>query len=270
MSFEAWDDLSRPGLQSVTVGDTIVRAGTVVRLRPEGAQDPISRGLDGRLASVDAVIEDLDGNVSLAVILDADPARTLGKGRSLAHRFFFRPDEVEAVTGSRLPARVLIAGIGNVFLGDDAFGLHVVRELQASALPDGVDAIEFGIRGFDLAYALVDGYDAAVLIDLAARGESPGTVSVVDPALDELPARAVEGHGMDPASVLALARRLGTLPGTTLVVTCEPETVPDPDSGEITEELSEPVRSAIVPAADAVRRLIDKLTSESKEREREN
>jgi hydrogenase maturation protease len=165
---------------------------------------------------------------------------------------------------------VLIAGIGNVFLGDDAFGLHVVRELQASALPDGVDAIEFGIRGFDLAYALVDGYDAAVLIDLAARGESPGTVSVIDPALDELPARAVEGHGMDPVSVLALARRLGALPGTTLVVTCEPETVPDPDSGEITEELSEPVRSAIVPAADAVRRLIDKLTSESKEREREN
>jgi hydrogenase maturation protease len=270
VNLEAWEDLSRPGVQSVTVGNTIVRAGTIVRLRPEAAQDPISRGLDGRLASVDAVIEDLEGNVSLAVILDADPARTLGKGRSLAHRFFFRPNEVEAVAGAGLPARVLIAGIGNVFLGDDAFGLHVVRMLQKSALPAGVDAIEFGIRGFDLAYALVDGYDAAILIDLAARGESPGMVSVIDPEIDDLPARVIEGHGMDPVSVLALARRLGTLPSKTLVVTCEPETVPDPDSGDITEELSEPVRSAIVPAAEAVRRLIDKLTTESKEREREN
>jgi hydrogenase maturation protease len=266
VNIDVWGELSQPGVQSVTVGDAVVQAGSIVRLRPADAQDPIARGLEGRLAMVDAVIEDFDGKVSLAVVLDADPARTLGKGRSLAHRFFFGPDEVEPVPGAALPARVLIAGIGNLFFGDDAFGLHVVRELQARPLPAGVDAIEFGIRGFDLAYAMVDGYDAAILVDLAARGDAPGSVSVIDPEVDELPAGPIEGHGMDPVSVLALARRLGTLPRKTLVVTCEPEVVPDPESGDITEELSAPVRAAIGPAADAVRRLIDELTAEREER----
>jgi hydrogenase maturation protease len=177
----------------------------------------------------------------------------LGKGRSLAHRFFFRPSEIEPVPDATLPARILIAGIGNLFFGDDAFGLHVVRALAKQALPPGADAIEFGIRGFDLAYALVDGYDAAILVDLAARGEPPGTQA------------PVEGHGMDPVSVLALARRMGRIPKTTLVVVCEPEIVPDPESGKITEGLSRIVEAAVEPAVRTVRRLLAELTAHLEE-----
>ncbi|HXM06937.1 MAG TPA: hydrogenase maturation protease [Candidatus Acidoferrum sp.] len=265
MSVDAWRDLSSPGAQSVTIGGTEVRAGCVVRLRPENAQDPIARGLDGRLATVDAIVEDIEGVISLAVVLDDDPARTLGKGRSLAHRFFFRPSEIEPVPDATLPARILIAGIGNLFFGDDAFGLHVVRALAQQALPPGADAIEFGIRGFDLAYALVDRYDAAILVDLAARGEPPGTISVIDPDVEQLPQAPVEGHGMDPVSVLALARRMGRLPKTTLVVVCEPEIVPDPESGEITEGLSRIVEAAVEPAVRTVRRLLAELTAHVEE-----
>jgi hydrogenase maturation protease len=256
VSVDAWGQLLEPGAQSVTIAGTDVRAGSVVRLRPENAQDPIARGLDGRIAIVDAIVEDLEGIISLAVVLDDDPARTLGKGRSLAHRFFFRPGEIEPVPGAALPMRVLVAGIGNLFFGDDAFGLHVVRALARQTLPAGVDSIEFGIRGFDLAYALVDGYDMAILVDLAARGETPGTVSVIDPDVEQLPNGPVEGHGMDPVSVLALARRLGSLPKKTLVVVCEPEIVPDPESGEIAEGLSRIVEAAVEPAVDTIRRLI--------------
>src|SRR3712207_6645350 len=107
--------------------------------------------------------------------------------------------------------RILVAGIGNIFLGDDGFGVEVVRRLAGRELPAGVDVQDFGIRGLDLMYALGDGYDAAVLVDAVPRGEPPGTLSVIEPEpeADDVP---LDAHGMDPAKVLALAQQLGDVP----------------------------------------------------------
>jgi hydrogenase maturation protease len=256
---ERWSELLRPGADSIVVGERTLRRGSRVVLRPR-TSDPFARALAGRHAFVDAVLTDLDDRVQLAVILEDDPARALGTARQLAHRFFFSPEEIEPLAESEAPhRRVLVAGIGNVFLGDDGFGVEVVRRVAASQLPAGVDVVEFGIRGIDLAYALGDGYDAALLVDAAPRGEPPGTLSVIEPLGDDGAGLPLEGHGMDPVRVLALARRIGTLPARTLVVACEPATVVDPDSGELLAALSPVVNAAVEPAVALVASLATDL-----------
>lgn len=160
----------------------------------------------------------------------------------------------------------LVAGIGNVFLGDDGFGVETVRALSAHPLPDGVEVVDFGVRGVHLAYQLLDGYDTLVLVDAAARGGAPGTLYLIEPdgAGPVEPGGAVlDGHHMSPDAVLAL---LGTLcagtgstpPRRTLVVGCEPAS---------TEEgmgLSGPVADAV---PQAVRMLLDLLQPPSSEDE---
>src|SRR6202030_732892 len=79
--------------------------------------------------------------------------------------------------------RILIAGIGNIFLGDDAFGVEVVRRLAARKLPDAIRVVDFGIRGFDLAYALMEGYEITILVDATPRGGQPGTLYTIEPDL---------------------------------------------------------------------------------------
>jgi hydrogenase maturation protease len=86
------------------------------------------------------------------------------------HRFYFAPDEVEPIVPSK---RILIAGIGNIFFGDDAFGVEVIRHLLARPWPEGVVIKDFGIRGYDLACALQDGYDAVILVDALSEGQAP-------------------------------------------------------------------------------------------------
>src|SRR5689334_8572384 len=112
--------------------------------------------------------------------------------------------------------RILVAGIGNIFLGDDAFGVEVAQRLARRAWPEGVRVVDFGIRGLDLAYALLDGYDAAILVDAAPRGGPPGSLYVIEPSeggpagQDEVGAGTlIEGHGMDPVKVLRLVAALG-------------------------------------------------------------
>ena len=112
---------------------------------------------------------------------------------------------------------MLVAGIGNVFLGDDGFG---VRAGAARVATTGVDVVDFGIRGMDLAYALAD-YDVVVFLDATPRGEPPGTLYVIEPDLDGLPLD-VDAHAMDPVKVLALAKTLGGELPRTLVLGCEP------------------------------------------------
>jgi hydrogenase maturation protease len=145
--------------------------------------------------------------------------------------------------------RVLIAGVGNVFLGDDGFGVEVVRHLvehEADApLPDGVELIDVGIRAVHLAYELMAGCDLLILVDAAARGERPGTVSLLEVGEDDHgpAAGVIDAHGLAPEGVLALVRRLGAQPGRTLVVACEPaDLAPGMD-------LSAPVRAAVPEAA---------------------
>jgi hydrogenase maturation protease len=171
-----------------------------------------------------------------------------------AHRFFFGLDEVEPVPS--MP-KTLVAGIGNIFLGDDAFGCEVAKQLAERELPAGVEVHDFGIRGMDLAYALQDGYETVVFVDAAIRGEVPGTVSLLEPEpdLDEV---VLDTHGMDPVRVLGLARALGGVQPRVLVVACEPETiVPGEHDGALVGELSAPVAAAVPEAVGLIFSLLE-------------
>jgi hydrogenase maturation protease len=161
--------------------------------------------------------------------------------------------------------KVLVAGIGNIFLGDDAFGVEVVKHIDVDSMPPGVRVADFGIRGVHLAYELLDGYDALVLIDAMPLGEPPGTVAVFEPDVESIDPTSVDAHSMSPAVVLGLLAGLGGTVPRVLVVGCQPLTV------EEALGLSEPVTSALAPAADTVHRLVNRLcttdisTSASKE-----
>lgn len=269
---DGWQHLQRAPAETVTVAGATLRAGSRVLLRPRPDGDLIDRALAGTVAIVESVEQDLDGGFQLAVTLENDPARGLGRGRQIGHRFFFSPDEVEPLPdagGGQATARILVAGIGNVFLGDDGFGVEVVTRLAHSSLPPGVEVVDFGIRGMDLAYALGDGYDAALLIDATPRGDAPGTVYVVEPELDADEPAVVATHGMDPVRVLALARGMGRLPARTLVVGCEPLAVTPQDPQDVLVELSPPVRAAVDEAVAVVESLVEELAGVARQDRRE-
>ena len=163
--------------------------------------------------------------------------------------------------------RVLIAGIGNIFLGDDAFGVEVAQRLLRRPQREGVRVVDFGIRGFDLAFALQEEHQAVILVDALPRGEPPGTLTVLEPdladwgLLDErdAPELAVETHAMDPVKVLRLAMTMGgveRLSGRVLVVGCEPAEYGENENGEI--GLSPSVAAAV----DGALGLVDSLVQE--------
>jgi hydrogenase maturation protease len=154
-------------------------------------------------------------------------------------------------------ARVLVAGVGNIFLGDDAFGCEVLKRLTARAWPEGVDVVDFGIRALDLAFALESGrYRSVILVDLCPRGKEPGAVFVLepDPAGGHAGLRA-DAHGLSPVKVLAMMKAEGKLPPNLRLVGCEPSPVDDFE--EMRNGLSEPVRAAVPRAADLVARLVE-------------
>jgi hydrogenase maturation protease len=261
-----WEELGRRGAERVTVDGTEICKGSRVRLRPREGGDILDLALAGRTATVEAIEEDAEGQLHVAVTLDDDPGRDLGDARFPAHRFFFRVDEVEPVeqreTAERLEARILVAGIGNIFLGDDGFGVAVARRLARRELPTGVEVADFGIRGMDLAYALQADYDAVVFVDTAPRGEAPGTISVIEPELDPDEV-TIDTHGMDPLRVLGLARALGRVPSRVLVVACEPERIVQGEhDGDLVGELSAPVRAAVDEAVHVVESLFAELAAE--------
>ena len=158
--------------------------------------------------------------------------------------------------------RILVAGIGNIFLGDDAFGVEVARQLAGRILPEGVRVVDFGIRGFDLAYALLDGDKQAILVDAMPRGQAPGTLYVLEHELTAAdgaaaPEAAVEPHGMDPVKVLRLVQALGGKPQRLLVVGCEPESFGEEEDGRM--GLSAPVQQAVPEAVALIERLINQI-----------
>ena len=147
-------------------------------------------------------------------------------------------------------SRVLVAGVGNIFLSDDAFGVEVVRRLAGRPIPQGVTVADFGIRGIHLAYELLEGYDRLILVDAVARGGEPGTIYVMES--DELPATGAvaDAHGMEPTAVFSYLASIGGRTPPTLVVGCEPASL-DEDIG-----LSPTVALAVERGVDVVLSLL--------------
>jgi hydrogenase maturation protease len=149
--------------------------------------------------------------------------------------------------------RTLVAGVGNIFLRDDAFGVEVIRLLAEHPVPDGVEIRDFGIRGVHLAYELLNGCDLFVLVDAAARGEPPGTVTVLEvevPDPDPAAGPVMDAHSMTPDGIFALLGSLGGRPRRSLLVACEPADV----SAGI--GLSEPVEAALPHAVRTVEEIL--------------
>jgi hydrogenase maturation protease len=270
----SWEELERPAPDSVLVAGVELRRRSRVRLRPRAGGDVMDLALAGRSAIVEGIDQDMEGNVRLAVIVDDDPGRDLGERRQPGHRFFFAPEEVEPLGRGGLGdaaagtgPRVLVAGIGNVFLGDDGFGVALAGRLARRELPPGVEVVDYGIRGMDLAYAMQDGWDAVVLLDAVPRGAAPGTLYLIEPELDEHdPAGSPDAHGMDPVRVLALARALGGPLPRVLVLGCEPQTRMTGEEDEIVAALTEPVRAALDEAERMAWSLLEELTNEEEGR----
>ncbi len=163
-----------------------------------------------------------------------------------------------------MTAKILVAGVGNIFLGDDGFGVEVALALSQRLLPEGVKVKDFGIRGFDLAYALLDPWDAVIIVDALPRGEAAGTLYVVEPDLAALPGvasadTAINPHGMDPVRVLNLAASQGTISAQVLVVGCEPQDFGDELEGRM--GLSAPVQAAVEEAAKMVLELAARIAT---------
>jgi hydrogenase maturation protease len=158
--------------------------------------------------------------------------------------------------------RILVAGIGNIFLGDDAFGVEVAQRLLRRPRPQNVRVEDFGIRGLDLVYALADGYDTAILIDAVPRGDGPaGTLYLLEPQLeseDDSPP-LIEAHSMDPVKVLRTAKAMGSCPRQVYIIGCEPSMPTVADEGEQPLEMTPPVAAAVDEAVKMVESLVEKL-----------
>jgi hydrogenase maturation protease len=258
-----WKGLEGRAPRTIDVQGVHVGRGSLVRLRPRSGGDVFDLALSDKTAVVESIQQDMEGNLSLAVVLEDDPGRDLGVARQPGHRFFFAADEVQPISPSLEHARsILVAGIGNVFLADDGFGVEVARRLAQRELAAGVKVADFGIRGMDLAYELQEDYDAAILVDAVPRGEAAGTLFVIEPDLADAEP-VLDAHAMDPVRVLGLARTLGTLPPRVLVLGCEPATGVSLDDEELVMGLSPPVAAAIATAVELVESLLEDLLSPS-------
>jgi hydrogenase maturation protease len=161
--------------------------------------------------------------------------------------------------------RILIAGIGNIFLGDDAFGVEVAQRLLSRPIPAHVQVIDFGIRGLDLAYALLDKLELVILVDAVPRGDVPGTVYLIEPDLSSLRTDSgseemLDAHTMHPEKVLRTAASMGARFGRVLLVGCEP--TPFDSDVDMQMELSPPVRAAIDEAIKLIESLVTEFANE--------
>jgi hydrogenase maturation protease len=258
----------KTSLDHLEISGVEVRAGSRVRLRPRPGGDVMDIALAGQTATIECLEQDYEGKYHVCVVLDDDPGKDMGLLRQPGHRFFFDAEEVEPLPPDEFPQiaalqkpTVLVAGIGNIFLGDDAFGVEVVRRLASANLPEAVRVADFGIRGFDLAYALQDGYETTILVDACPHGKAPGTLYVIEPDLKvlddpETPQPLIEAHTMNPVSVLRMARAMNIEMKSVLLVGCEPETLGG-DEGQM--GLSASVEAAVEEAVKLVKSLIEKI-----------
>jgi hydrogenase maturation protease len=156
--------------------------------------------------------------------------------------------------------KVLIAGIGNIFHGDDAFGVEVAQRLAKRPMPDGVAAVDFGIRGYDLAFAMMEERDCTILVDAVPRGGAPGTLYIIEPDLASL-GESSDGsaHAMNPLNVLRLVQALGGTHGRVLLLGCEPAELGSDEEGKM--GLSDVVAAAVDDAVVLAESLLRDLAS---------
>ena len=257
----------KTSVESLDVQGAQVRRGERVRLRPRAGGDVFDIALAGKIATVESIEQDYEGQLHVCVVVDEDPGRDIGLMRQPGHRFFFAPTEVEPLAAAEQEAsaaarkRILIAGIGNIFLGDDGFGVEVVSKLASHSFPPGVRVADFGIRGFDLAYALLDGYETTILVDAYPGAGQPGTLFVIEPDLQNLhsagaQAGLVDAHAMNPLNVLHMAVNMGAQLKRILLVGCVPATF-GPEEGQM--GLSEPIAAALDEAVQLVDSLVARV-----------
>jgi hydrogenase maturation protease len=157
---------------------------------------------------------------------------------------------------------ILVAGVGNAWLRDDGFGGEVARRLEQSDLPEGVAVMDAGTGGLDLAYEVMRGYDALVIIDVSQQGGEPGTLYVMEPDESSVQGTIEDGevvnpHAMDPQTMLRFVRSAGAWPGKVVVVACEPA-----DVAEMGWGLSDQVKDAVQRAVDLVLATIEDLRTD--------
>ena len=167
------------------------------------------------------------------------------------------------MSGPEFEKQILVAGVGNAWLQDDAFGGEVARRMEAEGVPSGVTVMDFGTGGLDLAYEVMRGYDALVILDASRHGGEPGTLYVIEPDRDEIAPEIVDGemidpHGMDPATMLRFVRATGGWPGKVVVIGCEPGEVDEVGLG-----LTPPVEAAVDRALELVGTTIEELRGDA-------
>jgi len=253
-------------VECIQISGVQIRRGDRVRLRPNVGGDVFDLALTGKIAAVESIEQDYEGKLHVCVVLDDDPGRDIGLMRQPAHRFFFAPSELEpAANAEEAPVKetkkILIAGIGNIFLADDGFGVEVAARLAKRSFPSGVRVADFGIRGFDLAYALLEGYETTILVDACPGEGRPGTLFVLEPDLQDLNSAEaqqgfIEPHAMNPVSVLRMAQTMGGQLKRVLVVGCVPATL-GPEEGQM--GLSEPVAGAVEEAVNRIDSLVTQI-----------
>ncbi|MGH9744657.1 MAG: hydrogenase maturation protease [Candidatus Acidiferrales bacterium] len=253
---------------SLKIAGIEVRAGDRVRLRPGKRGDVMDIALAGKTAMIESIEQDYEGKFHVCVVADDDPGRDIGIMRQPGHRFFFDPDEVEPLpmeeqeqNANAQSPTILVACIGNIFLGDDGFGVEVAKILAGRKLPERVKVIDFGIRGVDLAYALLNGCDVTILVDACPRGGEPGTLYVIEPdlnSLDSLQAGqlVLDAHSMNPMNVIRMAKSMGGDLKRILLVGCEPETL-GPEEGQM--GLSDSVTASVELAARKIESLVETI-----------
>ncbi|MGA3349037.1 MAG: hydrogenase maturation protease [Candidatus Sulfotelmatobacter sp.] len=258
----------KSAIDHLEISGVEIKQGSRVRLRPRPGGDVMDIALTGQVATIECIEQDYDGKQHVCVVLDDDPGRDMGMLRQPGHRFFFDAEEIEPLSPDEISQAVptqkptiLVAGIGNIFLGDDGFGVEVVRRLAFRNLPEAVRVTDFGIRSFDLAYALQNGYDTTILVDACPHGEAPGTLYVIEPDLETLDGApnsqpVADAHAMNPVSVLRMARAMNIEVKNILLVACEPQTL---GGEEGLMGLSPPVESAINDAIRLIESLIGKI-----------
>ena len=260
-----WELLEdKTSAKSVEISGVHVQRGDRVRLCPKAGGDVFDLALQGKIAAVESIEQDYEGKLHVCVVLDDDPGRDIGLMRQPGHRFFFDPGELEPIANAeekpvRETKKLLIAGIGNIFLADDGFGVEVAARLAKRTFSPGVRVADFGIRGFDLAYALMEGYETTILVDAYPGEGQPGALFVVEPDLQDLDSAEtqpglIEPHAMNPINVLRMAKNMGGELKRVLLVGCVPATL-GPEEGAM--GLSEPVAAAV----DQAVKLIDSLVT---------